>query len=974
ENRLGLNNIPLHGGAVRLHGSDVPKDHQVWFAGQTLPVNDKGEFGGEFILPSGLHTVEVAITDDAGNGNVYQRDLALETDDWFYVGIADLTASRDNTDGPAELVTQDNDHYSNEFSIDGRLAFYIKGKFENEAVLTASADTREGPVDELFSNFLNKTPEALFRRLDPDRFYPTFGDDSTVEEDAPTSGKLYIKLEKDDNYGLWGNFDIAYLDNNLAHVDRGLYGANANYESGNATSFGEKQFAVNLFAAEPGTIAGRDEFLGTGGSLYYLRHQDILAGSERLRVEVRDAVSGMVMGVKNLTYGLDYDIDYIQGRVMLTEPLSSSAVTDTIVDASDYGGNDVYLVARYEFTPGFEDLDDVVTGGRVHYWVNNQVKLGMTTEQQDVTGNETSLNAFDLTYRRNAGTWLKLEQSSSEGPVSSSFMSSDGGYGFNESALPAGTDVKASGQRFDASVRLADIFSGINGTVTFYNQQLDAGYAAPGLIALTDTTQTGATLQMPVYDWLKVKFKTDIKDQDAGLETEASELDVDYLFDDHWTFGAGLRHDKRTDNSTAVPLTQQQGDRSDLAVKATYDSKANWLAYTYIQETTHVSGNRDENGRIGVGGDYRVTDRFKLDGEVSSGDLGTGVKLGTAYKMTDATDLYSSYVLENERTDNGVRARRGNMASGFKTRYSDSASVYMEERYTHGDVPTGLTHAMGFDLAVTDALNFGANIDLGTLKDNNTGAETERTALGMRVGYKFAALTYAGALEYRVDETDQPDTTTAERKTWLLKNSLKYQLTPDWRVVAKLNHSQSESSLGDFYDGDFTEAVVGYAFRPVNNDALNMLFKYTYFYNLPTADQVSVTNTTSQYIQKSHVLSVDFMYDISRSWSLGGKYAHRFGELSLDRENPQFFDNEASLYIVRADWHFTHRWDALVEGRLLDIPDAGDSRSGLLFAVYRHFGEHIKGGVGYNFADFSDDLTDLDYDSQGLFINLIGKF
>jgi hypothetical protein len=314
------------------------------------------------------------------------------------------------------------------------------------------------------------------------------------------------------------------------------------------------------------------------------------------------------------------------------------------------------------------------------------------------------------------------------------------------------------------------------------------------------------------------------------------------------------------------------------------------------------------------------------------------------------------------------------MASGFKTRYSDSASVYMEERYTHGDVPTGLTHAMGFDLAVTDALNFGANIDLGTLKDNNTGAETERTALGMRVGYKFAALTYAGALEYRVDETDQPDTTTAERKTWLLKNSLKYQLTPDWRVVAKLNHSQSESSLGDFYDGDFTEAVVGYAFRPVNNDALNMLFKYTYFYNLPTADQVSVTNTTSQYIQKSHVLSVDFMYDISRSWSLGGKYAHRFGELSLDRENPQFFDNEASLYIVRADWHFTHRWDALVEGRLLDIPDAGDSRSGLLFAVYRHFGEHIKGGVGYNFADFSDDLTDLDYDSQGLFINLIGKF
>jgi hypothetical protein len=684
----------------------------------------------------------------------------------------------------------------------------------------------------------------------------------------------------------------------------------------------------------------------------------------------------MVLSVKNLAYGLDYDIDYIQGRIMLTKPLSASAVSDTVVDASDYGGTQVYLVTRYEYTPGFEELNDVTTGGRAHYWVNDQVKLGMTMENQSDTGSDNSLNAYDVTWRKNAGTWFKLQQSTSQGPVSSSLSSNDGGYNFTEFALPAGTDISSKGQRVDASVHLGDLFDGIKGRVTFYNQQLDAGYAAPGLIALTDTTQTGATVQMPVpmYESVSIKIKTDKQDRENALQTEATEIDVDYLLDEHWKFGAGLRHDKREDKSASVPLTQQQGVRSDLAVKATFDSRQNWLAYGFVQDTTHVSGNRDENGRVGVGGDYRITDRFKLDGELSSGDLGSGAKLGTAYKMTDATDLYSSYVLENERTDNGVKARQGNMTSGFKTRYSDSASIYMEERYTHGDVPTGLTHALGFDFAATDHLNFGANIDLGALKDNNTGAETNRKALGIKVGYKFDMLTYAGALEYRVDETQQSDTTSAERKTWLLKNSMKYQLTADWRVIAKLNHSQSQSSLGDFYSGDFTEAVVGYAFRPVNDDALNMLFKYTYFYNMPTTDQLNVNNKTSQYIQKSHILSVDAMYDITRSWSLGGKYAHRFGQLSLDRQDPQFFDSEASLYIVRADWHFTHHWDALLEGRLLDIPDAGDSRSGLLFAIYRHFDDYIKAGVGYNFTDFSDDLTDLDYNSQGLFINLIGKF
>jgi hypothetical protein len=31
------------------------------------------------------------------------------------------------------------------------------------------------------------------------------------------------------------------------------------------------------------------------------------------------------------------------------------------------------------------------------------------------------------------------------------------------------------------------------------------------------------------------------------------------------------------------------------------------------------------------------------------------------------------------------------------------------------------------------------------------------------------------------------------------------------------------------YDGGYTEAVVGYAYRPVNHDRLNALAKYTYF-------------------------------------------------------------------------------------------------------------------------------------------------
>ena len=60
--------------------------------------------------------------------------------------------------------------------------------------------------------------------------------------------------------------------------------------------------------------------------------------------------------------------------------------------------------------------------------------------------------------------------------------------------------------------------------------------------------------------------------------------------------------------------------------------------------------------------------------------------------------------------------------------------------------------------------------------------------------------------------------------------------------------------------------------------------------------------------------------------------------------------------------------------RQLDIPRHDRLLSGGgLAAIYRYFGEHMKVGVGYNFTDFSDDLTDLSYDNQGVFFNFIGS-
>jgi hypothetical protein len=96
------------------------------------------------------------------------------------------------------------------------------------------------------------------------------------------------------------------------------------------------------------------------------------------------------------------------------------------------------------------------------------------------------------------------------------------------------------------------------------------------------------------------------------------------------------------------------------------------------------------------------------------------------------------------------------------------------------------------------------------------------------------------------------------------------------------------------------------------------------------------------------------------------------GQVSLDRESPQFFDNGATLLVLRGDWEFRKNWEGLIEARVLDMPDLSERRSGALVTISRYIGDHFKVGIGYNFTDFSDDLTDLSFDHQGVFLNLTG--
>ena len=970
ENRLSVHNIAVSGGAVTVNGEHLQPGQRVRFLGQEIPVDAHGKFAARQILPAGSHVVDVDVLDETTTALHFARNLYIPDRDWFYIALGDLTAGRNSTSGPARLVTGDTQHFDNQAYVDGRMAFYLKGKIKGDWLLTASADTKEQPLKNLFSNFDEKDPRYLLRRLDPDRYYPVYGDDSTTVDDAPTRGKFYVKLAKGDSHAMWGNFQTQLSGSDLVQYSRGLYGANLKWRSDDVTAFGQKKTQVDFFAGDPGTLGAREQFRGTGGSLYYVQHQDVTRGSEHLWVEVRDKDSGIVLKVTQLSATQDYDFDPIQGRILLRTPLPSTADDSQLVRAGSLSGHPVYLVSTYEYAPGVSQPGNMTYGGRAAQWLGENVQIGVTGYRQGDAATRQNLIGVDATYRVAPGVYLKAETARSSGPGTSTQSSVTGGFEFNAIQSPGGV---ANAHRVEAAVNLAEI-SDQKGKLNAYWQDRERGYSSPGQITSEDIRQSGFGGEIEIAKDTTLQAKADIKDA-TSQDTKAVTASVKHQFTPNWAGSVGVRHDDLdTRIANASPTLSQNGERTDLGVQVDYNpapetEKPDWKAYGFFQDTVRSSGNRRDNNRLGVGGSWQLNEKFNLLGELSSGNGGVGGKVGGDWQVTDRSQLYMNYALDTDRTDSLYRGRQGTLVSGSKTRFTDNLSVYGEDRLMHGVGPSGLLHAFGLDLAARDGWNFGVKGETGDLSDPLAG-DFSRKALSFSVGRSVEKIKYAGNVEWRKEDGTQ----VGERTTWLVRNAFGYQIDPDWRFLGKLNFSVSDSNRGSSLNSDFTEAVAGYAWRPVNNDKVNALFKYTYYANQPSPAAISTAGVAADYEQRSHILSIDAIYDVKPWLSVGGKYGFRRAEMRAPKTSGDWENADAHLLIGRADWHFVHNWDAMLELRWLNVTAADDSRAGALAGVYRHINENVKAGVGYNFTDFSDDMTDMSYRSHGWFVNLISKF
>lgn len=953
EDRTARRRIPVRGGAVTVTGQDVPPGTRVTVMGEPVIVDLRRNFVFQRILPPGDHGVVIGV-----EGQSQTRDVTIPKRDVFATGIVDVTLGRD--------------FEAKEDWRRGRIGGFMQGVYADGTKVTASVDTQEEELRDLFSNFGRKNPNNVLRGIKDEDVWVTTGDDSRSEDLAPTSGKLYLKVEKDGNQLVWGDFKPTEDLKTLVRSDRTLYGLQGTWQSTATVPNGEARYRFSGYASQPDTLMQRDVFRGTGGSSYFLSRRDIEDGSESLVVELRDPVSGRVVSAQRLVEGRDYRIDYLQGVVILNAPLSPAAGGGGLVTDRPLGDYDVNLVAQYEYVPTTGAVDGLVAGGRGEVWLTDQLRLGISAAREGSGIADNRMVGADLLYQHSEGTWLRFDVAESEGPGFGSALSLNGGLEIDPLAPSPGTAGNAAlGTRVEGRIDLADF--GGDGHVSGYFDDRDAGFTSPDLNVTEAQTSAGIDGDIGIGARTRLTFGADRFENDAGKTRNDTRIGVVQTLGTAWELQLEAAHtDRATPGST---LAKDNGTRTDLAAKLTWTRDADLSVWVIGQGTLAHAGGLGRNDRLGVGLSTRLGEALTFTGEVSDGSLGGAGKAELAWSPNAGTTYTLGYRLDPSRMEDSSTVTgkdRGTLVLGAQSQINDRWQYSTEHSYSAFGSEPAMAATYGVNYTPSDSWAYS----FGVLTGDNTesdGTTVKRRGLSLGARYSGGDDLKAGLRgEFRTEDSDNP-TRAQDRKTLLLSGYFERKTSEDWRLIGNLDAVLSDADTDNLRDGRYVEARLGYAYRPVDSDRLNALISYTYLYDMPGADQVNVDGDANGPRQRSHILNVAVSYDLSQQLTLGAKYGFRYREEAA-RGSDAFTKSVAHLGILRLDYEIVHNWDIMGEGRAMLFPETNSTDFGAVLGVYRDFGDNFRLGGGYAWGGVSDDLRSLETERNGVFVNLIGKF
>lgn len=960
--------------------------------------------------------------------NVTGQTAPLNSASNFGVAVLDLTFGGRTAEGDLDTLVETLDLDGT--IADGRVAAYwrgVKNKGEDEDFKwVVQLDSSKDELSNLFDNLSSKDPDRIFRQLDTDHYYPTYGDDSTTLLDTESQGAIYARIASNRSHALWGNFNTGFTDTEFAQFNRSLYGAYGEYQTRSQTEGGDSWFQLKGFFSDAETTSGRAAFLATGGSLYYLPHTDIVMGSEKVWVEVRRRDTEQVEEREVLLPGRDYEVDPLQGRILLQSPLSQVVRErfNNVIRSRPLEGDDVYLFVNYEYVARNLEQNDGTFGLRGQGWIGQRLALG-ATHATDEEGVETyQLNGLDLLWRAGSDSYISAEVARSESETGGSqAFSLDGGLTFEADPFARQqASERHDAYGFEARINLNDFTADRDGILRAWWKSREEGFSSGRFAAGPETTDMGLDFEGSLTDeWTLSGGATALeREGDRTITTARVQAGGQWSCDKRKTGCTELEFEVRHEDVDiaaappgTLPFRAPDGSATLFGTRAAFWLDEATSIYGTAQSAIITERDYGANDLIALGTNTRVNDRLALSLEASNGDRGEALVAGADFKMSERAsfnlaggagagalsrfsgryelseghELFGTYTMDPDRTD----GRRNLLSVGQRKHFGDRTRIFTESQFGRGFGETSAGHMGGIEFDKGDWV-LSTTLQASEVKRNTSSFDRLAASLGATYQNDRTRL----STRFELREDNGPD---VDARQYVSSNAFAHQLNKDGRLIGKLNVAWTDDRFSDVEAGRFAEIALGYAYRPLADDRLNGMVRYTYLHDVGTEGQ-----SNSPGDEKAHVVSAEGFYDITPRLQLGGKLAYRGGKSRVEKGTGAWYDLSLGMVIARASYHIDlpkgqvsanllpDQIELLGEYRWLEDFEGESSQRGALLGVYRAFDPRhragaqtepgklrvvpatLRVGVGYNFSGFDDDMHKDNYRSHGWFLDMMAVF
>ncbi len=851
-------------------------------------------------------------------------------------------------------------------SVATRVAFFLKGQVKGDMLLTMAADSEKD------------TKDRLYRDVDPNRYYPVYGDSSIVGFEARSRDRLYVRLDSGKSYALYGDFATgdgfsqntqggavasSTKSRNLGQYNRSATGLRGHYEQPN--------FFINGFFTHDALKQLVEEYQANGTSgPFSVGSLAAVEGTEKIEVITRDrnAVDRVISVVQQIRLS-DYTFEPFSGRILFKAPISSV----------DINGNPQSIRITYEVEQGGPKFNTVGVDGQVK--IGSVIEVGASAIRDQNPLSPYRLSSLNLTGKINDRSSVVFEVAQSR---STRYLN---GYGVT--ATPDGSPTESRDNQSGRAYRLEANYG--TGPVDLRGWVLKAekGFYNPAASVSDGRTETGLsgryqlnnqfTLYASGQQTIDGQTKGDPKRKSAGLG-------LTWLTSDRLTLDASVRNTREdagfsaSSNLAANALTGGGffGSGSDsfspynnnpvIPLGAT-NSIANGLPNnTFANATT-----------LRLSAIYKVTDTWSLNGEIEGGSGSSSrYGVGTAYQINERSRAYARFEHTTGLTSQASIFNRGDrsnaLVAGVDNTFALGPTVYSEFRMRDSQ---GASLAAARDQQLATGVRNTWNLREGLALTGNMehlkifkGSSRQAFAIGGGVDYSASELWKTSArLEYRRLFDDKATATNDTQNQYLSTIATARKVSRDWTMLAR-NYLfvQNNLSLGKRTEDRFQ---IGAAWRPVDHNRWNALGRYEYKTVKDTGNAALTTTTPDNY--KSHIVSMHSDYHPSRPWW----FTNRIAAKSTTDKNLPFGQQSYRAYLVggRAVYDITENWDVGLMAAQMWSPTGSAKQRALGAEAGYLVQQNLWLSAGYNFAGFKDrDLVGSDYTNKGFYIRLRFKF